>query len=181
MTLISVRSQPGMWLSGSPPSDPLSILKRATRRMISVREKPRLGNVSINSLPFLTLTPRTRPATQGWDGNRHLLQPNATRPMLAGKVLLSLWSGFCQRERANAAVPGKNSLSARVGLGGLYERVECKARWGALACQHFRRNAGCRAARPGSDPDRVRHGAQRRSRGRRQAGACDLSALGRGR
>jgi hypothetical protein len=73
--------------TGHPPHD------------LGTREAPlSLGNVSINNLPLLTFTPPMRPATQGADHDRHPLRPNATRPMLAGKVLLSDWLGFCQRE-----------------------------------------------------------------------------------
>src|SRR5258705_5494891 len=41
-----MRSQPGMPLSGSPPSLPFNFLKRATRFIMSLREMPLLGRVS---------------------------------------------------------------------------------------------------------------------------------------
>jgi hypothetical protein len=37
MTLNKVRSQPGILLSGNPPSEPLRSLKRATRFIMSSR------------------------------------------------------------------------------------------------------------------------------------------------
>src|SRR5215470_6746932 len=45
-----MRSQPGIFESGSPPSEPVSVLKRATRFIISLRDMPRLGKVSRNSM-----------------------------------------------------------------------------------------------------------------------------------
>src|SRR5499427_1744558 len=45
-----MRSQPGIFESGSPPSVPFSFLKRATRFIISFREMPRRGSVSGNSM-----------------------------------------------------------------------------------------------------------------------------------
>src|SRR5262252_1136492 len=45
-----MRSQPGIFESGSPPSEPFSFLKRATRLIISLRDMPRLGSVSRNSM-----------------------------------------------------------------------------------------------------------------------------------
>src|SRR5262245_13415489 len=45
-----MRSQPGIFESGSPPSEPFSFLKRATRFIISLRDMPRLGRVSLNSM-----------------------------------------------------------------------------------------------------------------------------------
>src|SRR5262249_2518195 len=53
MTFHSVRSQPGILLSGSPPSDPLRSLKRATRFIISARDNVILGSVSISVLHAL--------------------------------------------------------------------------------------------------------------------------------
>src|SRR5258708_1926470 len=41
-----MRSQPGILESGSPPSEPLSFLKRATRFIIALRDMPRRGRVS---------------------------------------------------------------------------------------------------------------------------------------
>src|SRR5438093_7594634 len=41
-----MRSQPGIFESGRPPSEPFSFLKRATRFSISLREMPRRGRVS---------------------------------------------------------------------------------------------------------------------------------------
>ena len=45
--VVRVRSQPGILLSGRPPSEPLSSLKRATRFIISAREIPNFGSVSM--------------------------------------------------------------------------------------------------------------------------------------
>src|SRR5262252_8269981 len=45
-----MRSHPGIFESGSPPSEPFSFLKRATRFIISLRDMPRLGKVSRNSM-----------------------------------------------------------------------------------------------------------------------------------
>jgi hypothetical protein len=41
-----VRSQPGILLSGSPPSNPFSFEKRATRFIIALRETRMRGRVS---------------------------------------------------------------------------------------------------------------------------------------
>jgi hypothetical protein len=46
MTLYRIRSQPGIRLSGNPPSKPLSLEKRATRFIICRRGMPRRGSVS---------------------------------------------------------------------------------------------------------------------------------------
>src|SRR4029077_20009847 len=45
-----MRSQPGIFESARPPSEPLSFEKRATRFIISLREMPRRGSVSWNSM-----------------------------------------------------------------------------------------------------------------------------------
>src|SRR5690349_19721693 len=45
-----MRSQPGILESASPPSEPLSFEKRATRFFISLRETPRRGRDSWNSM-----------------------------------------------------------------------------------------------------------------------------------
>jgi hypothetical protein len=84
--------------------------------MISAREKPRLGNVSINSLPFLTLVPPTRPETQGAERNRHLLHPNATRPMPAGKVLLYVIAARGNWRDADTVPEVLRDLEQRFGL-----------------------------------------------------------------
>jgi hypothetical protein len=41
-----MRSQPGILLSGSPPSLPFNFLKRATRFIMSRRDTPNRGRVS---------------------------------------------------------------------------------------------------------------------------------------
>src|SRR5258706_15706658 len=46
MTLYRVRSEPGILLSGKPPSEPFNCLKRATRFSISLRDSPLRGRVS---------------------------------------------------------------------------------------------------------------------------------------
>src|SRR2546422_8262094 len=45
-----MRSQPGIFESGKPPSEPFSFLKRATRLSISLRDTPRRGRVSSYSM-----------------------------------------------------------------------------------------------------------------------------------
>ena len=47
MTLYSLRIQPFILLSGSPPSEPLRSLNSATRFIILARETPERGKVSI--------------------------------------------------------------------------------------------------------------------------------------
>src|SRR5262245_10591957 len=44
-----MRIEPGILLSGSPPSKPWRSAKRATRRIIFSRDTPRRGSVSIGS------------------------------------------------------------------------------------------------------------------------------------
>src|SRR6266853_4776743 len=45
-----MRSQPGIFESGSPPSVPFNFLKRATRFIIALRDMPRRGSVSLYSM-----------------------------------------------------------------------------------------------------------------------------------
>src|SRR6266699_914315 len=45
-----MRSQPGIFESGSPPSVPFNFLNRATRFIIVLRDMPRRGSVSLYSM-----------------------------------------------------------------------------------------------------------------------------------
>src|SRR5437773_3594591 len=54
-----MRSQPGIFESGSPPSVPFNFLKRATRFIIALRDMPRRGRVSRYSMTISFRKPGT--------------------------------------------------------------------------------------------------------------------------
>src|SRR5262245_39783170 len=74
ITLNSVRSQPGMWLSGNPPSEPCRSLKRAMRFVMAARDRPIRGSFSIVSSARFALALTLRRPSQGGQGPRRRMR-----------------------------------------------------------------------------------------------------------
>src|SRR5438876_1902811 len=104
-----MRSQPGIFESGKPPSEPFSFLKRATRLSISFRDTPRRGRVSSYSMT----TSFRKPGTDHGFLDLPVSPPFAFGPSIPNTVSRKPWS-----------VPGFPPHSMTISFGVLHNTTE---------------------------------------------------------